>query len=183
MTRARRDQRHGLSLLEVMLAIAILGGCVVVIGEFVRLGVRQAEESRDLSKGQLICESKMEEVAAGVLPAESISMAPDEYDPAWLYSITVTPLQDDGLIEVRVSVEQAETTRLHPLTFNLVRWMLDPALEELSEEMADEMGTDETAADDSTTDNSASSDTSGSTPAGETGGGAPAAGGGDAGSR
>jgi prepilin-type N-terminal cleavage/methylation domain-containing protein len=62
----RRRRNAGLSLLEVILAIAILGGCIAVIGELVRLGARQAEEARELTTAQLLCESKLEEIAAGV---------------------------------------------------------------------------------------------------------------------
>ncbi|MCH5374492.1 MAG: type II secretion system GspH family protein, partial [Planctomycetes bacterium] len=63
--------RRGLSLLEVILAVAILGLGLAIIGELIRNGTRQAEEVRFLTAAQLLCESKLEEVAAGVVPPAS----------------------------------------------------------------------------------------------------------------
>ena len=77
----------GLSLLEVILAVAILGGCMAVIGELVRLGVRHAEEARELTRAQLLCESKLEEIAAGVTAAESAAAVAFETDPEWTYTV------------------------------------------------------------------------------------------------
>jgi hypothetical protein len=120
-----------------MLAIAILGGCVAVIGELVRLGSRHAEEVRLLTAAQLLCESKIEEIEAGVIAPEAITSAPFDSTPDWFYSVTINSLEQEELMEVRVTVEQAEATRMQPFTFTLVRWMLDPALEESTDELSD----------------------------------------------
>ena len=117
---------RGLSLLEVMLAIAILGGCLAVTGELVRMGVRHAEEARELSRAQLLCESKIEEIAAGVTPAESVATAPFETDPDWTYTVDVSSL-DQQLTQVRVTVQAVESNRLQPIVFTLTRWILNPA--------------------------------------------------------
>jgi prepilin-type N-terminal cleavage/methylation domain-containing protein len=140
-------RRGGLSLLEVMLAIAILGGCVAVIGELVRLGSRHAEEVRLLTTAQLLCESKIEEIEAGVIAPEAITSAPFETTPDWFYSVTINALDQEELMEVRVTVEQAEATRNMPFTFTLVRWVLDPTLEESSGELIDSTTTDATGLD------------------------------------
>ena len=120
--------RRGLSLLEVILAIAVLGGCMAVIGELVRMGVRNAEEARELTKAQLLCESKLEEVAAGVTPLESASAVAFELDPEWTYTIETGSLDQQGLVQVRVTVQPVESDRLYPLTFTLTRWIVDPSL-------------------------------------------------------
>jgi type II secretory pathway pseudopilin PulG len=122
-----RRVHAGLSLLEVILAIAILGGSIAVIGELVRLGVRQAEEARELTTAQLLCESKIEEIAAGAATTDSVSNSPCETDPRWQYSVTVSQI-DQTLLEVRVTVEQVESARLQPLSVSLVRWMVNPSL-------------------------------------------------------
>ena len=119
-------QRRGLSLLEVILAVAILGGSLAAIGELVRIGSRQAEESRNLATAQLLCESKLEEIAAGAATRDTVSSTPCETNPDWQYSVTVTSLGQAGLSEVRVTVEQSGTDHPQPLSFTLVRWMLDP---------------------------------------------------------
>jgi len=139
-----RKSPKGLSLLEVILAIAILAGCIAVIGELVRLGSRQAEEARELTTAQLLCESKIAEIAAGALPAEAASSVAFENDPRWLYSVAVNSLDQEGLIDVRVTVEQSEQTRLQPLSFTLVCWMIDPSLALMEE--PSEMTTEDQAA-------------------------------------
>ena len=122
------SHRRGLSLLEVILAIAVLGGSMAVIGELVRMGVWNAEEARELTKAQLLCEGKLEEVAAGITPLESAADTAFELDPEWSYTIETGTLDQQGLIQVRVTVQQVESERLYPLTFTLTRWILDPSL-------------------------------------------------------
>jgi type II secretion system protein I len=149
---ARRPHgRQGLTLLEVILAVAVLGGCVAVIGELVRIGTRHAEEAREISRAQLVCESKLEELAAGAAPLESVASAPLETDGRWLYSVSVSTLDRPELLEVRVTVQPSQTARRQPLSVSLVRWMIDPALMELIEEgeMPEDNGEDAT---DETTD-------------------------------
>jgi len=118
-----------LSLLEVILAIAILGGCIAVIGELIRLGARQAEEARELTVAQLLCESKLEEIAAGVIAPEPVSEVPFELDPRWTYSIDVGTLDTPDLLQVTVMAQQVDGSREIPLSYMLTRWILDPNLE------------------------------------------------------
>jgi type II secretory pathway pseudopilin PulG len=113
-------------LLEVILAIAILGGCLAVTGELVRMGVRHAEEARELTRAQLLCESKIEEIVSGVTPAESAAMVPFETDPEWTYTVDVSSL-DQQLTQVRVTVQAVESNRLQPIVFALSRWILNPS--------------------------------------------------------
>jgi len=124
--------RRGLTLLETMLAIAILGLSLAAIGVLVRFGMRNAERARDGTTAQIIAESVMNEVAAGSLPAQSIGLSP--YDPnnnTWLVAINVAPLQNPPLplVEVRVFVQQNLEQEKRPISFELVRWMPDPTVE------------------------------------------------------
>jgi hypothetical protein len=125
--------------LEVVLAIAILAGCIAAIGELVRLGLLHAEEARDLTNAQLLCESKIAEIAAGVVPTEAASMVPFEHDTRWMYSVVVSSLDDQCLLSVQVTVQQVESTRLQPLTSSLTCWMIDPSLALMEEELTEPM--------------------------------------------
>lgn len=127
--KTRAAWRPALSLLEVTLAIAILGGSLAVIGELVRMGSRHAEEAREMTRAQLLAESQMESIVAGIIPAQSLSSSASEHEPDWTYAIEVAPLNGTDLLQVTVQVQQAEFTREVPLAFSLTRWMLDPALE------------------------------------------------------
>ena len=118
---------RGFSLLEVVLALAILTGAIAVIGELVRLGTRNAEAARDLTQAQLLCESKLAEIASGLALVEPVSMAlcPDDQD--WLYSVTVEQTTETGLVAVRVTLTRNLPTQSKPLEFSMVQWLPDPA--------------------------------------------------------
>src|SRR5687767_4481064 len=76
--------RHGLSLLEVILSIAILGGALATIGELVRIGARNAAIARDLTTAQIYCETKMSEAAVGAVDLSSSSTEPLDEAGEWL---------------------------------------------------------------------------------------------------
>ncbi|MFV1964353.1 MAG: prepilin-type N-terminal cleavage/methylation domain-containing protein [Pirellulaceae bacterium] len=136
----RRPRKvRGLSLLEVMLAIAIFGGALGVIGELVRIGSRNAEMARDLTTAQLLCETKMAEISAGLIPPEVVTSAPIEEwgeQDAWYYSIQVDPVDQQGMLSIWVVVEQNSAIYSRPVSYQLTRWMIDPkraALESTTE--------------------------------------------------
>jgi hypothetical protein len=120
-----------------MLALAILGGALAVIGELTRLGARNAEMARDLATAQRLCENKMSELSAGLIPPDVVTGAPVEElgeQSEWLYSIQIEQLQQEGLISVWVTVEQNAQIISRPVRFSLVRWMQDPNYELLTDD-------------------------------------------------
>lgn len=118
--------RRGLSLLEVILAIAILGGALTVIGELIRLGTISASRAEHLSKAQLLADSRMAELAAGVLPLDAVSDSPCEEAPEWTYSVEVSDAERLGLLLIVVTVQQDSALTTKPLSLQLSRWMADP---------------------------------------------------------
>jgi type II secretion system protein I len=126
-----------MSLLEVILAVAILGICIAVIGEAIRIGTRQAEETREMTTAQLLCESKLEELACGATPLDAAANVAFETNPEWTYTIEPGSVDSDNLVQVRVTVQQVESNRLLPLSFSLTRWMLDPSVATAAEETED----------------------------------------------
>ena len=139
----RRSDRRALSLLEVMLALAILGGALAAIGELMRIGARNAEIARDLTKAQLICESTVAEVQLGFLPLQTVGPVPVsdlQYQLEWLYTVTVQPIDQEGLTAVLVRVEQNPEMFSRPVSFSLTRWMIDPSAAVLTEESATTTG-------------------------------------------
>lgn len=128
-TRLRpRRARRGFSLLEIILALAILTGAVAVIGELVRLGLRNAQLARDITQAQLLCESKLAEITSGMQPPMVVDGVPCEFAPDWLYSVQVYPLEIEGLLGVEVLVYRPEANQSNA-RFHLVRWMQDPMYE------------------------------------------------------
>jgi prepilin-type N-terminal cleavage/methylation domain-containing protein len=119
--------RRGLSLLEVILAIAIFGVSLSSIGELVRLGSRSAAAARDLSDGQRLCSNLMNEIAAGVVPPTAVSQPACPDDATWLYSVTADTTDVSGLLAVTVTVQQDAQFYSRPHSVTLVRWVADPA--------------------------------------------------------
>jgi type II secretion system protein I len=118
--------RHGFTLLEVILALTILVGALAVLGELADQGLTNARTAASLAEAQLLCESKLAEVTAGLVPLSAVSGAPIDTDPNWLYSIEVEPTLDPGLTVVRVTVYENLPAAKRPTEFTLSRWMIDP---------------------------------------------------------
>ncbi len=144
-------KRAGFSLLEVVLALAIIAGSLAVLGEASRLALRNATIARDTARAQLLCESKMTEIVTGETSPDPVDAMPfdemttdslDPSEPAWLYSIEQEPLDNEGLIAVRVTVGRDLPEAQHPVRFSLVRWMADPYA--ITSDESDEMGTSDT---------------------------------------
>jgi hypothetical protein len=133
-----RRRRAGLSLLEIILSIVILGGSIAVLGEMARNGLRSAQAARRLSQAQLLCETVMAELECGILEMEPItestftdlpdtnltdSNAPEA--ARWVYSIEIETLDEDGLLRVSVIVSENLSEEQDPVECRLVRWMID----------------------------------------------------------
>src|SRR5687768_18501382 len=74
----RIHRRAGLTLLEVMLAIAIFGVSLVAIGELIRIGSVNAAAARDLTEAQRHCNNVMAEIGAGITPPDAATDTPVE---------------------------------------------------------------------------------------------------------
>jgi prepilin-type N-terminal cleavage/methylation domain-containing protein len=123
------SQRRGLSLLEVLLALAVLGMSLAVIAEIARIGGRSAEQARDLSTAQIHCESLMAQVVTGLIAPTPVADIPiDDPNAAgeWVYSLEVQPVDQQGLLAVKVTVTQDPDVFPRPVAFALGRWMIDP---------------------------------------------------------
>lgn len=121
---SRRTSRRGLSLLEVILAIAILGGSLAVIFQLVRIGMISAMQTRLRSEANILCDAKMAEVSAGVLELQPAAATVFAENPDWLFQVDVQESKQLGLLLLTVTVEQASIT--DPVSVSIVRFMPDP---------------------------------------------------------
>ena len=123
-------KQRGLSLLEVVLAIAILGGSMAVLGQLINIGHSAAIDARDLSEAQILCDTKVSEVSAGVIPSTSVSDAELIEAPGWQYTLVVEKHGAiEGLLVVDCTVNQNPSEFSLPVSFRLVRLIPDPAYE------------------------------------------------------
>lgn len=118
------SKRRGLSLIEVLLAIALLGTSMAIIYQLIGVGYRSAMETQLYTDAAILVDSKMAEVASGVLELESVSQMTIEEAPDWLYSVQVGDSDQAGLLVVTVTVERADGA--DPIEISVVRYMADP---------------------------------------------------------
>jgi type II secretion system protein I len=137
--RHRKTKRSGLSLLEVLTALAIFMLSVVVISQMVDSASRTAFRAQKQTKAALLAESKMAELAWGIEPLESTGQ--QDYadpEPGWSYSVTVTPenwsntevdgQSLSGLSTVHVTVVWTNPRGTDAIEYTLSRMLLDPRL-------------------------------------------------------
>jgi general secretion pathway protein I len=163
-----------MTLLEVILAIAILGGALAVLGELVRIGTRTARAARVLSTAQLLAESMVAEVTAGVTSPDPIDGVVEDYGGfRWQYSVQIEQVDQKGLLAVVVTVREDKNNNAaeQPLSYALVRWMIDPQTElDLETAAAQAAATSSSSSSAGSTSSSSSSTSTGTTPATGTGG-------------
>jgi len=152
-----------MTLLEVILSLAILGGTVALIGEMARAAFQNARTARDMIQAELLADSILAKVRLGIIEMETaievpvglttntLDIIPDTHAVAegnvaeilWHYWLEVVDIDTvyDGegneicyLVEIAVTVRRNLPDVRHPAVCRLVRWItLEPELEEAEE--------------------------------------------------
>ena len=120
--------RHGMTLLEIILALTIFFGAMAALSQLAWNGSRAAVQSRLKTQAIVRCEAKLAEVVAGVEPLQPKTRVPFPDNDQWLYSISVADSQFPDLLQLQVSVAHAGNSSLSRVEFSLSRWMRDPSL-------------------------------------------------------
>lgn len=128
-----RPLRSALSLLEVVLALAILGISTAMLAQAIQIASTSGLYARQYTQAQLVAESKMSEVIAGLVPIGSAStwtpvMMPFS-DTTWNFMVVQNIAEMQGMMSIQVIVTNdpmGATTQ--PVTYSLTRWIIDPNL-------------------------------------------------------
>lgn len=133
-------RRRGLSLLEVLTALAIFLLSVVAISQMVDGASQIALRAQRTTRAGLYAESKMSEVVAGIVPLQNVFEQPlEEGGPGWYCTIQVEP---ESWTQVDVDGQQVAGLNLVSVTVGfrgggrltsdveqtLTRVVLDPQL-------------------------------------------------------
>ena len=119
------SSRRGFSLMEVLLATSILLASSIALIELATIGRKQANSAYDLNQAQLLCQAKLDEIVAGVMPLKGVESQELDDDPEWQYSVELRPLPMQELVAVVVTVFQVPESSRRPVQFSLVRWLMD----------------------------------------------------------
>ncbi|MDR0871298.1 MAG: hypothetical protein LBN39_10960 [Planctomycetaceae bacterium] len=148
--------KKGITILEVLLALLILGGAAAILGQISRNALRNASDVRDFTQAELLAESILAKVRVGIIEMEPVTDQPvsnftasasddviedtnavvsgSTADVLWYYTLEVNQIDDYGLVELAVTVRQNKAAEEHPAVCRLVRWFaLEPEEEETSE--------------------------------------------------
>jgi type II secretion system protein I len=125
--------RNALSLLEVVLALAILGAAGAMLAQSMQVATDAGLQARDQAVAELLAESKMSEVIAGAFPPnQSSDWMPvvTTVDPGkWYFRIQSQPALVQGMLMIQVQItDDPQMQKERPLQFILTRWMIDPSL-------------------------------------------------------
>ncbi len=128
LRRPARTARPGLSLIEVILALAILVLATAAISRLFDIGTDRGTEARVYSRGARLAQSKMAEAEAGLIsPLSGGSNGQFEGDDAaWQYSVAAAAAGPANLYTVTVTVTR--DVRGKPVHVALTQMMFDPAL-------------------------------------------------------
>ncbi len=121
--------RSGLSLFEVIIALAIFVGSIAAIGQLVSNGVRGAVQVKLQSQATLRAETKMAEVVAGIIPLHGSTGGVFPDDPAWTWSVAAVAGSHEGLYYVEVTTAHAAATTAGKQSYSLRRLIRDPQVE------------------------------------------------------
>jgi len=99
------QKKYGFTLLEVMIAMAILSIALVAVFQMQSQSISMSSESRFMTTASLLAQSKMTEIEAGkTLDDQSLKgdFAPDHPEYAWTIQVTDTQIAKLKKIEVTV---------------------------------------------------------------------------------
>ena len=152
--------RAGLSLLEVILSLSILGISMVAIGHLFNLGFRSAADVQLRSEANMIADTTMAEIAAGVIDISAGGGAV-EGNPEWQYEVNSQQSEQPGLLSVSLKVSR-ENDPDNNVSVSLVRFVPDPNFEPAQSSAASGSGSSNGSSSSSSSRNSSSSSSSGS---------------------
>lgn len=130
----RRSVRRGISLLEVLTALAIFMFSIVVISQMVDSAARTALRSKRITQAGIYCEAKMAELVIGTQPLQSTDLtALENADAGWQYSITCEPqswtaVQSNGTNITGLNLVHVTVRFENEVEHSLARVILDPQL-------------------------------------------------------
>jgi type II secretory pathway pseudopilin PulG len=104
-----RRQCRGLSLLEVIIATAVLAGSGMVLFSIIGLGAKYARQAEELTLAHHYAQSVLDEWLAAPSSIGNDKTETLEENPQWSYRISSKNLTDPLLVEVTIEIFQSST--------------------------------------------------------------------------
>lgn len=124
-----RIARRGLTLYEVILAVAIFLPALAALGQGISTGLRAGVQARLQTQAVLRCDSILSEVVAGVRPLQPVAGAAfDDAAVGWSWSLDVLAGPHPHLFEVQVTAVHVDEGGLTNASYTVTRYVRDPQL-------------------------------------------------------
>jgi general secretion pathway protein I len=127
MSTQARSRRAGLSLLEVLVALAIFLFSIVALNQALNIGTRNAVDMQQHMMAAQLVQSKMAEVYCGAVPLSSQSDTPFDEDPDYTWSLDAEQNSVTNLWNVTVTVTRARGDG-SKLETKLSQMIIDPSI-------------------------------------------------------
>lgn len=120
----RGERTRGFSLLEAIFATAIFVAAMAAIGALLDLGLFSIRSAERSTIALLRCESKLEELSAGLEPLWSAESQAFLDDPSWSWSLALEETGLPTLVKATVQVEhRADEQGEVDASCRLSRWL------------------------------------------------------------
>jgi general secretion pathway protein I len=118
---------RGITLYEVVIALAIFSGAIVALFEALSTATRAALQARMQSQAVLLAETKMAEVVGGAIQPTSTGDVPfaESGLEGWTYNVNVTPAAHTGINQVQVTVTCPQAPNPIDASFSMTRLLRD----------------------------------------------------------
>ncbi|TWT67009.1 hypothetical protein Pla123a_44380 [Posidoniimonas polymericola] len=132
--------RPGFTLLEVIIALGILGFSMAVLTEVSRLSLMNSRQAARETEAAIVAQSVLAELESGSAELADFSAEwnPTQLgEPAWRYEVRIEQTSVQGMVLARVLVTELDPGDEAPTTFQLIRWFQDQEYLELLESQAE----------------------------------------------
>ena len=119
------EQRDGFTLLEVLLAVAILLVGLTAVFHTSRSALQRMSAARELTEAQNACQSVLNELLAQSAPIQPNEGRTIEHLPNWRIRVDIYPAPQPGLYVLHLSAQQFSSTdnTLLGIKYQLLRWV------------------------------------------------------------
>lgn len=113
--RLSASRSAGFSLLEVIIATALLASSSILLLQLLSIGERHGTKGEERLLAQMLGQNVMEEIATGIRPLRSLEEEPLPGFPDWTASVSWIPTDLEGLVQVHVRIAKIPATPDGPL--------------------------------------------------------------------
>ena len=120
--------RPGMTLLEVVIALALFFAAMAAISEILHMGGQTAVKAQLRAEASLLGESKLNEVIAGIVPLTPVAEQAFEDAPQWTWTLTVEDDTDVSIKRLMLTVNHLNSSGKSDHEIQFARLLRDPTI-------------------------------------------------------